>query len=179
MNSELKAVLERLGPIRVVSHDRSFSDELVGVVLRRDAGPFVTAVAVARRLFASGLSMRAAHAAINRLAAEGCTVCEVPADGGIEELARDLDTLNVHLHRRRTFPEPATFVATVRARHHLSQREFAGALGLDVRTLQNWEQGRNTPDSAALLLIAMFDRDPAAVPDVLYGPATERASVPA
>src|SRR5271170_306564 len=114
MNSELKAVLERLGPIRVISHDRSFSDELVAVVLQREPGPFVTAVAVARRLFAAGMSMRAAHAAINRLAADGRTVCEIPVDGGIDELSRDLPAMNVHLHRRRSFPDPAAFIAEVR-----------------------------------------------------------------
>ncbi len=170
MNSELKAVLDRLGPIRVISHDRSFSDELAPVLLRRDPGPFITAVAVAKRLFAAGMSMRAAHAAINWLAAEGRAVCEIPVDGDIEGLSRDLPAMSVHLDRRRVFSDPAAYVSEVRIRRGLSQRAFAGALGLDVRTLQNWEQGRNTPDAAVLLLVAMFDRDPAAVMDTLFVP---------
>ncbi len=170
MNSELSALLERLGPVRVVSHGRSFSDECEAVSLRRDPGPFTQPVSVARRLFASGMSMRAAHAAINALAAEGRTICEIPVDGGIEELARDLPAMNVHLQRRRTVADPAKYIASVRDRHHLSQREFASALGLDVRTLQNWEQGRNRPDAAVLSLVALFDRDRALVEDVTFEP---------
>ena len=67
-----------------------------------------------------------------------------------DALAHELAALDVRMHRPRTIPDPAAFIAEVRARHNLSQREFAGALGLDVRTLQNWEQGRNRPDAAVL-----------------------------
>jgi hypothetical protein len=169
-SSELKALLGRLGPVRVISHDRSYSVECVTVLLRRDPGPFVTAIAVAKRLFAAGLPMRAAHAAINRLAADGVATCDIPIDGGIDELAQDLPALTIHLERRRTFPEAATFLADIRARHRLSQRDFADALGLDVRTLQNWEQGRNTPDRAVLLLAALYDRDPSSVTRMAFEP---------
>ena len=48
----------------------------------------------------------------------------------------------------------------MRARHGLSQREFAAVLGIELDRLQNWEQGRNKPDSAALKLIAAFDAAP-------------------
>jgi DNA-binding transcriptional regulator YiaG len=170
MNSELKARLERLGPVRAISHDRSFSDELVTVILRRDPVPFRTAVSVARRLFASGMSLRAAHVAINELAADGRALCEIPIDGGIDELARDLPALNVHLHRLRNVANPGAFIAAVRDRHGLSQRAFAAALGIDVRTLQNWEQGRNRPDSTVLSLVTLYDRDPRMVEDAVFEP---------
>lgn len=168
----MKAVLERLGPVRAISHDRSLSDEREAVYLRRGPGPFTQAVSVARRLFASGMSMRAAHAAINELAAEGRALCEIPGDGGIEALVRDLSAMNVHLHRRRTVADAAAYIAEVRDRHHLSQRAFANALGLDVRTLQNWEQGRNRPDAAVLSLVALFDRDPRLVEEVIFAPVS-------
>jgi hypothetical protein len=170
MNSELRARLERLGPVQVVTHDRSFSDECEAVLLRRDPVPFVTAITVARRLFAAGMQMRAAHSAINALAADNYAVVDIPVDGGIDELARDLPPLNVHLHRRRSFPEPGTFIAEVRERHNLSQHGFAAALGVDVRTLQNWEQGRNRPDAAVLTLVTLFDRNPALVRDAVFDP---------
>ena len=67
--------------------------------------------------------------------------------------------------------QPAAFIAGVRARHNLSQREFAVALGRDVRTPQNWEQGRNRPDSAVLRLVALFDRYPALVREIGFEPA--------
>jgi DNA-binding transcriptional regulator YiaG len=152
-------------------HDRSFSDEHESVLLRREPVPFVTAIKVAERLFVSGMQMRAAHAAINELAAVGWCVVDIPIDGGIDELAHDLLPLDVKLLRRRQVPEPAAFVAEVRTRHNLSQRAFAAALGLDVRTLQNWEQGRNRPDAAVLSLVALFDRDPALVREIMFEPA--------
>jgi DNA-binding XRE family transcriptional regulator len=170
MNSESRARLERLGPIQAITHDRSFSDEHEAVLLRRDPVPFVTAIPAARRLFASGMPMRAAHAAINDLAAQGWTMVDIPVDGGIDDLARDLPALGVHLHRPRHVAEPAAFIADVRARHKLSQREFASALGLDVRTLQNWEQGRNRPDCAVLSLIRLFDGNPDLVRDAVFEP---------
>jgi len=47
-------------------------------------------------------------------------------------------------------------VAEVRAKTGLSQPRFAALLGVSVRTLQDWEQGRRAPSGAArtLLLIA-------------------------
>ena len=72
--------------------------------------------------------------------------------------------MNVHVLRRR-HPDPG-LIAEVRARHGLSQREFAGVLGIDIDTLQNWEQGRNRPDVAALNLVMAFDKAPELIEQV-------------
>ena len=47
-------------------------------------------------------------------------------------------------------------VASIREKTGLSQERFATLLGVSVRTLQDWEQGRRAPSGAArtLLLIA-------------------------
>ena len=47
-------------------------------------------------------------------------------------------------------------VAEIREKTGLSQSRFATLLGVSVRTLQDWEQGRRAPSGAArtLLLIA-------------------------
>ena len=169
MNSELRAILERLGPLRDVSRDPSFSEEVEPVLLLR-VGPFPNRISVLHRLRASGLGLKEAHTAISELAERDWTLSEIPVDGGIDELARDLLPLDVKLSRQRRVEQPAAYIAKTREKHGLSQREFAAALGLDVRTLQNWEQGRNRPDSAVLSLVALFDRDPALVRDVVFAP---------
>lgn len=42
----------------------------------------------------------------------------------------------------------------------MSQVEFARLLGVSVRTLQDWEQGRREPSGAAKALIAIAERRP-------------------
>ena len=45
----------------------------------------------------------------------------------------------------------------------LSQSQFATLLGVSVRTLQGWEQGRKQPSGAAKTLLAIAKTNPAAV----------------
>ena len=51
-------------------------------------------------------------------------------------------------------------VSETRARVGLSQSEFARLLGVSVRTLQEWEQGRRTPSGPARRLLAIAHRNP-------------------
>lgn len=45
----------------------------------------------------------------------------------------------------------------------LSQSQFAGLLGVSVRTLQGWEQGRKQPSGAARTLLAIARVNPKAI----------------
>jgi putative transcriptional regulator len=45
----------------------------------------------------------------------------------------------------------------------LSQAQFATLLGVSVRTLQGWEQGRKQPSGAARTLLAVARQSPRAV----------------
>jgi putative transcriptional regulator len=45
----------------------------------------------------------------------------------------------------------------------LSQRVFAKLVGVSVKTLQNWEQGRRQPSGPATVLLTVLVADPEAV----------------
>lgn len=47
-----------------------------------------------------------------------------------------------------------------------TQAQFAQILGISIRTLQGWEQGRRTPTGAARMLIEVTLKHPQAVLDV-------------
>ena len=57
-------------------------------------------------------------------------------------------------------------VANIREKTGLSQARFAVLLGVSVRTLQDWEQGRRAPSGAARTLLMVADRNPRALLDV-------------
>ena len=51
-------------------------------------------------------------------------------------------------------------VTLARMNSNLSQAEFASLLGVSVRTLQDWEQGRRQPSGAARTLITIAEQQP-------------------
>ena len=51
-------------------------------------------------------------------------------------------------------------VAEIRQRTGLSQSKFASLLGVSVRTLQDWEQGRRAPSGAARTLLLIAHKNP-------------------
>jgi putative transcriptional regulator len=56
-------------------------------------------------------------------------------------------------------------VAKIREEYGLSQTKFAALLGISVRTLQNWEQGRRHPQGPARILLRVAAKHPRAVLD--------------
>ena len=164
-NSALKARLARLGPVRDAAPPPSFSGEFVTLVLRR-VGPLDAPITIVRRLYDAGLTYRSAHAVLNRMAETGLAVCQIAEGANIPALAADLARMNVHTQRRRQL-DPS-IIAGIRKRHGLSQREFAEVLGFDLDTLQNWEQGRNRPDAAALSLVKAFEAAPEVIEQAIF-----------
>jgi putative transcriptional regulator len=56
----------------------------------------------------------------------------------------------------------------IRERLGLSQSRFAAIIGVSVRTLQNWEQGRREPEGPAKALLRVVEREPEAVLQALH-----------
>lgn len=54
-------------------------------------------------------------------------------------------------------------VIETRKKTGLSQSQFAALLGVSVRTLQGWEQGRKQPSDAARTLLAIASTNPKAL----------------
>ena len=58
-------------------------------------------------------------------------------------------------------------VRKIRSKTGLSQSQFAASIGVTTATLQNWEQGKRTPQGAARILLALLDRNPRIVQTML------------
>jgi putative transcriptional regulator len=54
-------------------------------------------------------------------------------------------------------------VKAIRKGLELTQQQFAQEFGLELRTVQDWEQGRVLPTGAARTLLRIIERDPDAV----------------
>ncbi|AHK15224.1 NadS family protein [Thalassolituus oleivorans] len=58
-------------------------------------------------------------------------------------------------------------VKAIREATGLSQRLFANMIGVSLRTLQNWEQNRRTPDGPARALLLVVKKNPMVVMEAL------------
>ena len=83
-------------------------------------------------------------------------------DIGAEILAGMRELKRGHSGRVTNLPS----IASTREGMGLSQAQFARLLGVSVRTLQEWEQGRRAPSGAARTLILIAGRNPKALLDV-------------
>ena len=61
--------------------------------------------------------------------------------------------------RTHTFTEPAP-PQVIRAKLKLSQSAFAGLMGVSLRTVQDWEQGRRKPSGPAVALLRIAEQKP-------------------
>lgn len=62
--------------------------------------------------------------------------------------------------RARVHRPEISGIARARLASGLSQSAFAALLGVSVRTLQDWEQGRREPSGAAKTLFRVAERHP-------------------
>ena len=63
------------------------------------------------------------------------------------------------LLRVHTLKEPSP-PQIIRAKLKLSQSAFAGLMGVSLRTIQDWEQGRRKPSGPAVALLRIAEQKP-------------------
>jgi len=61
--------------------------------------------------------------------------------------------------RVHTLREPAS-PQIIRSKLKLSQSAFAGLMGVSLRTIQDWEQGRRKPSGPAVALLRIAEQKP-------------------
>ena len=121
-------------------------------------------IELVRALRGLGVTLRKAHEAVDRLARG--EVAFVSINGAIEDFAARLSALGAHASPTAL---PIPDIKRIRAMLGVSQSEFAMRFGLELDTVQNWEQGRYAPDPAARVLLRVIERHPAIVSSVLTG----------
>ncbi|MBO1020929.1 hypothetical protein IPV08_13215 [Methylobacterium sp. SD274] len=120
-------------------------------------------VDVARLLVSQGVSLKRAHAFLQRIAAGDTVAAQMWSEDSGALVARfsDLGIEAVELRIPDVSPKE------IRTRMNLSQADFATAFGFELDTVQNWDQGRNRPDASARILLAIIARHPSIVEAVL------------
>lgn len=128
------------------------AERISQVVLGADGKP--------RRRLAGGRSVRLkGKTDWNRLAAMKET--EVVARARKDRDARPVPRRRLAEFQRVTLTPRE--VRMIRERSGLSQAAFANRYGLNLRTLQDWEQGRTQPDGPARAYLLVIDHEPRAV----------------
>src|SRR3970040_2322136 len=67
----------------------------------------------------------------------------------------------------RKFMVEVPDVKKIRSDYKLSQNEFAALMGISVKTLRNWEQGRRIPEGPARVLLQVAAKHPEVIWDVV------------
>ena len=117
----------------------------------------------ARLLTRYGVSLRKAHDVLDKLAFGKSVAVELSARDN-KALLSELSQSGVDASIIRP---PDVDVKSVRERFGLSQSEFAARYPFELDTIQNWEQGRNQPDSISRTLLKVIEENPAVVERVL------------
>lgn len=129
-------------------------------------------VSIVRVLRQHGVSLRKAHATLNKLAESHIAIAEMPEDVDLAALNEQLRDLGVVA---RVIAAPSVDLRQVRDAMGLSQADFARLFAFEVDTIQNWEQGRNGIDKAIRVYLKIIEEFPEIPRAILTG--TERELV--
>ena len=85
---------------------------------------------------------------------------------GVREMKRHIAGKTVAGARVHQLSEPD--VRSIREAARISQAQFAKLIGVNLRTLQNWEQQRTRPTGPARALLKIVASDPRAAIEALH-----------
>lgn len=79
---------------------------------------------------------------------------------GIREIQNSRETLKTRELADSGRPKAPAHPQQIRAQLGLSQSAFAGLMGVSLRTVQEWEQGRREPSGPAKTLLRIAEQHP-------------------
>lgn len=85
---------------------------------------------------------------------------------GVREMGRHMRGGKIADVRETEFPEPD--IQMIRRNAGLSQAAFARLIGVNLRTLQNWEQHRTRPSGPARALLKIVAANPRSAIEALH-----------
>ena len=90
-----------------------------------------------------------------------------------EQLVKGIKDMKRHLAGKRVRGVRTTCIETtdvlaIRRAANLSQPRFAKLIGVNLRTLQNWEQGRTRPTGPARALLKIVASNPKSAIEALH-----------
>ncbi|PAW69024.1 MAG: transcriptional regulator [Verrucomicrobiia bacterium Tous-C4TDCM] len=93
-------------------------------------------------------------------------------DNEFQKLVKSVKQMGSIMHSENV-PHRRTVLSTVdvkglREKLGLTQKEFSGMIGVSIKTLQNWEQGRREPEGPAKALLRVVEKEPQAVLSALH-----------
>lgn len=93
-------------------------------------------------------------------------------DKDFQKLVRSVKQMG-SIMRGEDVPHRRTVLTTIdvkalREKIGLTQAEFSTMIGVSIKTLQNWEQGRREPEGPAKALLRVVEKEPQAVLKALH-----------
>ena len=93
-------------------------------------------------------------------------------DDDFDKLVKSVKQMG-SIMRGEDIPHQRTVMTTIdvkgmRERLNLTQAEFSAMIGVSIKTLQNWEQGRREPEGPAKALLRVVEKEPQAVLNALH-----------
>lgn len=86
---------------------------------------------------------------------------------GVREMKRHMAGKTVRGVRTTELIDPD--LRAIREAARISQSQFAKLIGVNLRTLQNWEQGRTRPAGPARALLKIVASNPKSAIEALHG----------